>query len=89
MCEAEADRYFLTEASRQAPCLCSRRTYTMRNLSKSKTIERENEEKQYRRMTETPVSKLILQLAVPTIISMLITNIYNTGDTYFVSRIGT
>ena len=61
----------------------------MKNLSNTSTLEKENEERQYRRMTETPVSKLILQLAVPTIISMLITNIYNTGDTYFVSRIGT
>ena len=38
-------------------------------------------------MTETPVPKLILQLAVPTIISMLVTGIYNTADTYFVGRI--
>ena len=32
---------------------------------------------------------LILHLAVPTIISMLVTGIYNTADTYFVSRIST
>lgn len=38
-------------------------------------------------MTETPVSRLILTLAVPTIISMMITTIYNTADTFFVSRI--
>ena len=44
---------------------------------------------QYRKMTETPVSRLILSLAIPTITSMLVTNIYNTGDTYFVSRLGT
>ncbi len=41
----------------------------------------------YKYMTETPVPKLILQLAVPTIISMLVTGIYNTADTYFVGRI--
>ncbi len=41
----------------------------------------------YRRMTETPVSSLILRLGVPTTISMLITNIYNMADTYFVSTI--
>lgn len=40
-------------------------------------------------MTETPVKKLILKLAVPTIISMLITSIYNMADTYFVSHIST
>jgi putative MATE family efflux protein len=40
-------------------------------------------------MTETPVSRLILSLAVPTIISMMVTAIYNTADTYFVSQLGT
>ena len=38
-------------------------------------------------MTETPVSTLILTLAVPTIISMMVTTIYNTADTFFVSKI--
>lgn len=38
-------------------------------------------------MTTTPVPKLITQLAVPTIISMLVTGIYNTVDTYFVGQI--
>ena len=37
------------------------------------------------RMTHTPVEKLILQLAAPTIISMLVTTFYNMADTYFVS----
>ena len=36
-----------------------------------------------------PVSRVIPKLAVPTIISMLITNIYNMADTFFVSQIGT
>lgn len=40
-------------------------------------------------MLETPVNKLIPQLAVPTIISMLVTSIYNMADTFFVSQIGT
>ena len=44
---------------------------------------------QYMRMTQTPIGKLIGTLAIPTIISMLVTNIYNTADTYFVSRLGT
>ena len=39
-------------------------------------------------MTETPVSRLILNLGIPTTISMLITNIYNMADTYFVGTIG-
>ncbi|WP_349823967.1 MATE family efflux transporter [Catenibacterium sp. RTP21428st1_B8_RTP21428_210409] len=32
---------------------------------------------------------LILTLALPTTISMLVTNIYNMADTYFVSTVGT
>ena len=39
-------------------------------------------------MTETPVGKLILRLGIPTTISMLITNIYNLADTYFVGGLG-
>ncbi len=42
---------------------------------------------QYRKMTETPVAKLILSLGIPTTISMLITNIYNMADSYFVSQV--
>ena len=46
-------------------------------------------EAQYKKMTEEPVGGLILSLAVPTIISMIVTAIYNTADTYFVSQLGT
>lgn len=45
------------------------------------------EEEQYKKMTETPIWKLILTLGIPTTISMLITNIYNMADTYYVSQI--
>ena len=44
---------------------------------------------QYKKMTETPIPKLILGLAVPTILSMLITSIYNLADTFFVGQIST
>ena len=47
-----------------------------------------NADEHYRKMTETPVPKLILNLGIPTTISMLITNIYNMADTYFVGTIG-
>lgn len=46
-------------------------------------------DKQFKKMTQTPIPKLISSLAVPTIISMLITSIYNMADTYFVSQIST
>lgn len=38
-------------------------------------------------MTETPVNKLVFSLSIPTVISMLITMIYNMADTFFVSKI--
>ena len=44
---------------------------------------------QYRKMTETPVLRLIIILSIPTVISMLVTNIYNLVDTAFVGRLGT
>lgn len=43
----------------------------------------------YKQMTEMPVSKLIIKLGIPTTISMLVTNIYNMADTYFVGTLGT
>ena len=46
-------------------------------------------EERYTMMIETPVNKLIPKLAVPTIISMLVTSIYNMADTFFVSQIST
>lgn len=47
------------------------------------------ETQQYKKMTETPVPRLIITLGIPTTISMLVTNIYNMADTYFVGKIGT
>ncbi|MGL5694549.1 MAG: MATE family efflux transporter, partial [Peptostreptococcaceae bacterium] len=41
----------------------------------------------YKKMTEEPVEKLVVQMAIPTIISMLITSFYNMADTFFVSKI--
>lgn len=42
----------------------------------------------YKKMTQTPVAKLVVTLGIPTTISMLITNIYNMADTYFVGGLG-
>ena len=42
----------------------------------------------YKKMTETPVTKLVVRLGIPTTISMLITSIYNMADTYFVGTLG-
>ena len=40
----------------------------------------DSEMRQYRKMTETPVSRLIITLGIPTTISMLVTNIYNMAQ---------
>ena len=47
------------------------------------------QDEKYKMMTEAPIPPLIGKLAVPTIVSMLITSIYNMADTFFVGRIGT
>ena len=47
----------------------------------------QTQEEKYRQMTEPPVSKLICKLAVPCIISMLVTAFYNMADTYFVGML--
>jgi len=49
----------------------------------------DHDKAQYIKMTEEPVGGLILSLAVPTIVSMLVSSIYNMADTYFVSKLGT
>ncbi len=49
----------------------------------------ETQADKYQMMTETPIPRLIGQLSIPTIISMLVTSFYNMADTFFVGRIGT
>ncbi len=48
----------------------------------------DNQTKQFKKMTETPIPKLIIALSIPTVINMLVTNIYNLVDTAFVGRLG-
>lgn len=43
----------------------------------------------YHLLTEAPVGRVILHLALPTMLSMLVTSIYNLTDTWFVGRIST
>ena len=52
-------------------------------------IPRTYSKSQYERMTMEPVPRLIVRLSIPTIISMLVTNIYNLVDTAFVGQLGT
>ncbi len=46
-------------------------------------------QQRYVYLTETPVPRLIASLSVPTIISMLVSGLYNMADTFFVGRIST
>lgn len=48
-----------------------------------------NSDDKFKWITTAPIPGLIGTLAVPTIISMLITSIYNMADTYFVGELGT
>lgn len=41
------------------------------------------------KLADTPIPKLIVTLSIPSIVSMLVTNIYNLVDTAFVGRLGT
>ena len=43
----------------------------------------------FERMTTEPVANLIVRLGVPTVLSMLVTALYNTVSTFYVSYLGT
>ena len=45
------------------------------------------QELKFKQMTEPPVERLICKLAVPCIISMLVTSFYNMADTFFVGML--
>lgn len=60
----------------------------LRNWITEMEIKMEKENQQYIKMTETKISALISSLAIPTIVSMLITSVYNMADTFFVSKLG-
>jgi len=45
------------------------------------------QQEKYIQMTTAPVGRLIGRLAVPTVVSMLITSVYNMADTFFVGQL--
>lgn len=53
------------------------------------TQETTGQSKQFIKMTQTPVPNLVIQLGIPTTISMLVTSVYNMADTFFVGKYGT
>lgn len=48
-----------------------------------------NLDTQFKKITESKIEPLILKLAIPSIISMLVSSLYNMADTFFVGKIGT
>jgi len=46
-----------------------------------------DEQQKFEYMTTAPVGRLVGRMAVPTVISMLITSIYNMADTFFVGQL--
>ena len=47
------------------------------------------EKDHFKQMTTAPIPGLVASLAVPTIVSMLVSSFYNMADTYFVGKINT
>lgn len=43
----------------------------------------------YTFLTEAPIHQVIIRMAIPTIISMLVTSLYNMADTFFVGQLDT
>ena len=49
----------------------------------------EGENERYDMLVNGDIRKVVPRLAVPTIISMMVSSIYNMADTFFVSQLGT
>ena len=47
------------------------------------------QQEKFTRMTTAPVGRLVTSLAVPSIVSMLVSGVYNIADTFFIGRINT
>ncbi|MBQ3547224.1 MAG: MATE family efflux transporter [Clostridia bacterium] len=45
-------------------------------------------ELQHKKMTETPITRLLVSLSLPSVANMLLSSIYNMADTYFVTSLG-
>ena len=51
-------------------------------------IGKDLQQRKYVKMTTRPVDRLVRQLLAPTVVTMLITSLYNLVDTFFVGRLG-
>lgn len=53
------------------------------------TFKKESQSQNLSFMLESPMPKVVLKMAVPTILSMLVMSVYGLSDMFFVSRLGT
>lgn len=60
-----------------------------RNPGRSSQSAGNAADRTFERMTTAPVATLVLRLGVPTVLSMLVTALYNTVSTFYVSYLGT
>ena len=61
---------------------------TIKNTATNEDAVKERERKQFVKMTQTPIPRLIIGLGIPTMLSMMVTSLYNLADTAFVSNLG-
>ncbi len=50
-------------------------------------MAKQNQQQKFIMMTETPIRRLIIRLALPAMVSVMISSIYNMADTYFVGQL--
>ena len=58
------------------------------NTEEIRAQEERREQKQFVKMTQTPIPKLVVMLGIPTMLNMMVSSLYNLADTYFVSSLG-
>lgn len=57
--------------------------------SSAASAQTEAQQAKFKKMTQSPVERLICEMAVPTTVSMLVTAFYNMVDTFFVGMLNT
>lgn len=57
-------------------------------LTKDDALTAEMEKKQFIKMTQTRIPRLVIGLGIPTMLNMMVTSLYNLVDTFFVSGLG-
>lgn len=68
--------------------ICIMETQTNENVINEEAAVAAREREQFEKMTQTPIGKLVISLGIPTMLSMMVTSLYNLADTMFVSMIG-